>query len=336
MDNSQDIRVLSLCAGYGGLELGLRRVFGERMRTVAYVEIEAFAVANLVGKMEAGKLDVAPVWTDIKTFDGEPFHGRVHGITAGYPCQPFSVAGKRQGAADRRQLWPYIAGIVQSVRPVWCFFENVPGHLTVGFAEVYRSLRLMGYSVEAGLFTAAECGAPHRRERLFILAYRECAGAGLRIEGLEKESTGQRGDRFADDGAGLPDAGGAGLSRAKQRKTQGQGQGTHGAVAEFSRWPARPGQQQYEWEEPRVVAEPDKRRHRGCRAKAEQNSDEQKNGISEQNRQHEKGQAQSSVGRAVDGTSCRVDRLRLLGNGVVPQCAEKAFRTLMGLFEKGV
>ena len=87
---------LSFCAGYGGIDLGLQRVLPS-CRTVAYVEIEAFAIANLVAKMEAGDLDAAPVWTDVKTFPAEPFRGLVDIISGGYPCQPFSAAGKRLG-----------------------------------------------------------------------------------------------------------------------------------------------------------------------------------------------------------------------------------------------
>ena len=94
MDTTQTNH-LSFCAGYGGIDLGLRRVLPS-CRTVAYVEIEAFAVANLAAKMEAGELDQAPIWTNLKTFNAEPFRGLVDILSGGYPCQPFSAAGKRQ------------------------------------------------------------------------------------------------------------------------------------------------------------------------------------------------------------------------------------------------
>jgi len=137
------------------------------------VEIEAFATANLVAKIEQGQMDAAPIWTNLKTFDGRPFRDKVHGIIGGYPCQPFSNAGKRAGTDDPRHLWPYIEEHIRTIRPLWCFFENVGGHLSLGFEEVAQSLRDLGYKVEAGLFTAAEVGSPHKRERLFILAYTE-------------------------------------------------------------------------------------------------------------------------------------------------------------------
>ncbi|WP_271730133.1 DNA cytosine methyltransferase [Aquimarina algiphila] len=120
--------------------------------------------------MEKGLVDPAPIWTDIKTFDPEPFRDRVHGFIGGYPCQGESHAGKRKLWNDPRFLWPYIEKCIDTIRPLWCYFENVSGHLTGSFPYVLDSLRNMGYSVEAGLFTASEVGAPHERKRLFILA----------------------------------------------------------------------------------------------------------------------------------------------------------------------
>jgi len=337
VDNTEEFRCISLCSGYAGIELGLRRVV-PALRTVCYVEVEAFACANLVAKIEAGELDAAPVWTDIKTFDGRPFRKRVHIITAGYPCQPFSVAGKRKGTADPRHLWPYIERIIKAVRPLWCFFENVPGHLSLGYPTVYRSLRNLGYSVEAGLFTATEVGAPHRRQRLFILAngntrwqpqqegsqqkqprgrvvnsskemaHTKCSEPG---QGIIEETQAEVGrDRFAK----------CGMANAKHTGPQGSGPGISARVGEFT-WPARPGQPQYEWEEPRVVENTSKRRNLQSQKTQARSKDRRTRNTS-------KGQAQSRLGRAANGTSSRVDRLRLLGNGVVPQQAEKAFRTL--------
>ena len=129
--DSTETTCISLCAGYGGIDLGLGSVI-ENLRTVAYVEIEAFAVANLVAKMEKGFLAPAPIWTDLKTFPGEDFYRKVDIITGGYPCQPFSAAGKRLGTEDPRHLWPYVRRIVNSVRPLRVFFENVEGHISLG------------------------------------------------------------------------------------------------------------------------------------------------------------------------------------------------------------
>ena len=91
------------------------------------VEREAFCAADLARKMEAGFLDEAPIWSDVATFDGVPWRGRVDIVTAGFPCQPFSTAGNGQGTADPRWIWPHIARIVGECRPAQVFLENVPG-----------------------------------------------------------------------------------------------------------------------------------------------------------------------------------------------------------------
>lgn len=166
--------IISMCPGIGGLERGLSRT-SLPIRTICYVEIEAFIVANMVAQMEVGLLDAAPIWTNVKTFDGKPFRGMVHGICAGYPCQPFSHAGERRGTEDERHLFPYILEQIKVIGPEFVYFENVGGHLSMGYDEVRRSLSDIGYRVEEGIFTAEEVGAPHRRERLFILGVMENA-----------------------------------------------------------------------------------------------------------------------------------------------------------------
>lgn len=161
--------ILSICTGSGGLETGVELVTG-KCTVAAYVECEAFAAYNLVKKMETGVLAPAPVWPDVTTFSGLPFRNRIHGITAGYPCTPFSVAGSRSGKDHTQHIWPSIRRIIKRVNPVWCYFENVDDHYTLGFDSVQKSLEDMGYTVEAGIYTAAESFLPHERKRLFILA----------------------------------------------------------------------------------------------------------------------------------------------------------------------
>ena len=164
-------RILSVCTGTGMLDVGVR-VAIPTARVVCCVEHEAFAAHILASRMEEEALDPAPIWTDLHTFHGEEWAGFVDGIVGGYPCQPFSHAGKRLGAEDPRHLWPEVLRLIREVSPEWCFFENVRGHLGNGFDVVYRELREVGFCVEAGLFSAEEVGASHQRERLFILAYR--------------------------------------------------------------------------------------------------------------------------------------------------------------------
>jgi DNA (cytosine-5)-methyltransferase 1 len=161
--------VLSLCSGIGGLDRGLRMAVPSAC-TVCYVEIEAFACEILASRMEDGSLDQAPVWSNLRTFDGSAWSGVVDCVIGGYPCQPFSTAGKRRGEHDARHLWPDVRRIIGQTQPAVCFFENVSGHVSMGFETVANDLQGMGYRIAAGLFTAAEVGAPHKRERLFILA----------------------------------------------------------------------------------------------------------------------------------------------------------------------
>ena len=178
MDNTKEsIRHLSLCAGYGGIDLGLRRVLPE-CRTVAYVEIEAFAIQNLVDKIETEQLDPAPVYTDVKSFPFKEFRGCVDILSGGFPCQPFSQAGSQRSTEDPRHIFPYILEGIRECRPSVVFLENVEGIISSKTKDgesvlqyVLRSLEEVGYSATAGVFSASEIGAPHQRKRVFILGY---------------------------------------------------------------------------------------------------------------------------------------------------------------------
>lgn len=204
------IRGLALCAGAGGLELGLGLAL-PHYRTVAYVEREPAAVAVLRARMGDGCLHRAPVYDDLRTFDGRRFRGRVGILSAGYPCQPFSTNGRRRGFRDHRNLWPHVARIADQVRPGELFFENVAAHLTFGFAVVARDLRRLGYRFAAGVFSAGEVGAAHERKRLFILAHADGvrrAGAGAhapreRLRSVEADRQGASAGDPADGGSPL-------------------------------------------------------------------------------------------------------------------------------------
>jgi DNA (cytosine-5)-methyltransferase 1 len=132
--------------------------------------------STLVARMEESALDSAPIWDDIATFQGGLLRGGIDIITGGYPCQPFSSAGEMRGEQDSRHLWPHISRVIKETRSPILFFENVNNHIRMGFEEVNDELVGMGYRVAAGLFKAFEVGAPHKRERLFILAYSNSIG----------------------------------------------------------------------------------------------------------------------------------------------------------------
>lgn len=170
-------RILSLCSGGGGLDLGVRLAL-PTARVVCYVEIDAYACAVLAARMEDKALDEAPVWSDLRTFDGQLWRGVVDLVIAGFPCQPWSTAGRRRGTADERWLWDDIARIVREIEPRWVFLENVPGLVRGGLEHVLRDLALCGFDAEWDCFSAAQVGASHIRERLFILAHANCNGLG--------------------------------------------------------------------------------------------------------------------------------------------------------------
>ena len=290
VDNPKEFTHISLCAGYGGIDLGLRRALGD-VRTVAFSEIEAFACANLVAKMEAGLLESAPIWTNLKTFPWERFRGKVDVLSGGFPCQPFSSAGHRAGTEDPRHLFPFIREGIRISRPAIIFLENVEGILsaklqgpgwrdregTPVLVHVLRELERLGYQAAAGVFSAREIGAPHNRRRVFIMAI---------ADGVEQR----------------------GRERISRR--------IDGARSSGIRYPMGRGREQHGWEPPRVVEHPNGKRL-------------------------EQGPAESTLGRDFDGppdrldhaelyqsSGSRVDELRLLGNGVAPDTAARAFRLL--------
>ena len=168
---------LSLCTGYEGIGLGLRRIWPD-CREIAYVEIEAFAVANLVAKMETGEIHPAPIWTDVKTFPYKDFHGKVDILSAGFPCQPFSQAGRQKSTDDPRHIYPHISRGISECRPTYVILENVEGIISskTGDGEsvlkyVLGDLEERDYKTSWGVFSAEEIGAPHQRKRVFILAH---------------------------------------------------------------------------------------------------------------------------------------------------------------------
>jgi DNA (cytosine-5)-methyltransferase 1 len=168
---------LSLCAGGGGLDMGLK-LAEPGFATACYVEWEEYPRASIIAAQRAGYFAPAPIWDDLKSFDAHPWSGVVDTVLAGYPCQPFSQAGQRRGEDDPRHLWPHVARIIRECHPRWVFLENVPGHVTLGAESVLRELWHMGWAPAVGLFSAQEVGFPHERLRWFCVAYRQSAANG--------------------------------------------------------------------------------------------------------------------------------------------------------------
>jgi DNA (cytosine-5)-methyltransferase 1 len=174
---------LAICAGIGGIELGLTLAI-PHYRTAGYIECNPFAADVLAARMRDGLLPEVPIWSHIETWDSSPWAGRVDIISAGFPCQPWSVAGRKRGINDERWIWPHISKTIRELKPRYVFLENVVGLLNTGIGYVFRDLAQSGYDAEWDVFSAEQCNAPHRRERLFIFGY------GQRISGEElREAT---------------------------------------------------------------------------------------------------------------------------------------------------
>jgi DNA (cytosine-5)-methyltransferase 1 len=312
VDITKSINTISFFKGYGGIERGIE-LTGERIRSIASCEIEAYAISNLIAKMEEGALDPHPIWTNAKTFPGEQFLGKVDLFTGGFPCQPFSSAGSRNADSDPRHLWPACIRAIESFRPNRVFFENVEGLISAKLGgdewsdpkgtpvllHVCRELERRGYKTTWGVFSASEAGAPHQRKRVFILGQladsktMQCNGSEDNSEEFNgfqeipelRDSSGEGGvqELAISDNEGLH-----GQLWDSLKESQGwEEERRH--IATKSIWPARPGQWQFTFEQPRT---------------------------------------KPKLGRTTDGPQNRIDRLRLLGNGVVPQTAAIAWTVL--------
>lgn len=161
-DTDIGIGIGSICSGIEGIGLGVARATGGTV--VWHTEIEPAPSRVLEARFPG-----TPNHGDITTLDWSTVEP-VDILTAGYPCQPFSLAGQRKGTSDERHLWPFVADAIRVLRPGYVFLENVPGHLSLGFGTVLGDLAASGFDAEWGCVRAAQVGTPHRRERVFVLA----------------------------------------------------------------------------------------------------------------------------------------------------------------------
>jgi DNA (cytosine-5)-methyltransferase 1 len=215
----------SLCTGYAGLELAVTAVTGqptawmcEYDKHPSKILSERFPdVPNLHNVTEVDWASVEPVEI----------------LTAGYPCQPFSHAGKRKGSTDDRHLWPHIADAIGALRPRLVVLENVAGHLSLGFGDVLGDLAAMGYDAKWGVVRASDAGAPHNRARVFIVA-------------TDTENIGhERGGQPRRRGVGPTNHGETTTDASSQRHGRGQDGGAVGRVD--SQDAATPQQRQRAW-----------------------------------------------------------------------------------------
>ena len=160
---------MALFSGAGGGILG-GHLLG--WRTVAAVEIEDYPRRVLLQRQADGILPRFPIWDDIKTFDGKPWRGKIDIITGGFPCQDISCAGKGAGIdGERSGMWSHMARIIGEVRPPHVIVENSPMLVGRGLTRVLGDLAEMGYDAKWGVLGAHHVGAPHKRDRIWIVAH---------------------------------------------------------------------------------------------------------------------------------------------------------------------
>jgi DNA (cytosine-5)-methyltransferase 1 len=251
--------VVSLFSGIGGLDLGVRDVL--QTRTICYVEREIKAARILAERASEGLLDEAPIYSDVKTFPTELFAENVEidFLIGGFPCQPFSVAGRQEGSDDERNLWPDTIRIIRELRPRYVFLENVPGLVAHPyFGTILGELAEAGYDAEWGCFKASDIGASHRRERLFILAN----ATGTRLQGQEhwlsrdaSKPSGELAHAERNDAwrggyelEGTPSENqGAGHQRQRLRPDSGDGGNELAHANGLPEFPPAPGDSNWEW-----------------------------------------------------------------------------------------
>ena len=258
------MKVLDLFSGIGGFSLGLKRA---GMTTVGFCEIDPYCRAVLRKHWP----EVA-IYDDVRTI---PRIGGIDLVCGGFPCQPFSVAGKQRGAKDDRHLWPSMFEIIKRERPAWVIGENVTGLIKLGLDLVLSDLENEGYTTRTFIIPAVAVGAPHRRDRLWIVAHSDCVNGG----GKSQQPNDKIGEALDDESIG----GCADVAH------------TSGEDVERLRLP--------------LGIQPERDTPCGSSWWA----------------------FESNVGRVAHGIPRRVDRLKALGNAVVPQVVEKIGKAIMEL-----
>ena len=301
---------LSLFTGSGG---GILGTYLLGWRHLGYVEWDGYCQRVIRQRIDDGILDEAPIFCDVRAFVSEgyaaSYTGMVDVITAGFPCQPFSVAGKQRGEADERNMWPATTDVIRIVRPRLVLLENVPG-IRGYLPVVIRDLRRLGYTVRRPLQLGVDdVGGKHRRKRIWIMAYDASQVDWGYYTGTSEGQIQQ--PRICPCQA---DVAHTECNRWEPRRTECQGQQgwvafIGSSVANASEQPRNRGLHRFSgWErEPLETLQDARERGR------------EEDGLPV---------PESLLGRVADGVANRVDRLKALGNGQVPQVVAAAWELL--------
>ena len=308
----EQLNELHLFAGAGGGILG-GILCGHT--TVCAVEIEPYCRKVLLQRQRDGILPKFPIWDDVQTFDGTPWRGKVDIVCGGFPCQDISCAGKGAGIEGARSsMWKHMARVIGEVRPRYAFVENSPMLVGRGLGMVLADLASLGYDERWGIVGAHHAGAPHKRDRIWIVATDATLNAG---EQRRAECAGlQRASWSANGGDDMADARGEGLQRLELTgalRDERNGTEAHGSTGECGSLPGSsirhaagtglPHGLNRPMGQPRTLAESER---------------------------SDWWATEPDVGRVAHGVACRVDRLKAIGNGQVPAVAALAWQILSG------
>ncbi len=283
----------SLFSGIGGFDLAARWMGWEN---VFQVEKDKHCRAVLEKNFEGVKR-----YGDVREFGKEEFKGGIDIISAGFPCQPFSVSGKREGKSDDRYLWPECVRVIREFRPTYFVGENVTGIISLALDQVLSDLEVEGYTTETFVIPASALGAWHKRERVWILAYSTSDAKAVCPSGdygpkrgiskvLEPENLQRQDGSSHAEGLTAVCSDVSNTNDVRRKKPRALGQSIHPTKAEIRQT---------------VGAIHDRFQHLW--------------------------QSEPAVGRVVDGLPNRVDRLRGLGNSLVPQIAFTLFQAIEAL-----
>ena len=301
---------LALFAGAGGGILG-GHLLG--WRTVCAVEWEPYPASVLAARQNDGLLSPFPIWDDVQTFDGKPWRGIVDVVSGGFPCQDISAAGKGAGIdGERSGMWKHMARVVGEVRPRYVFVENSPMLITRGLDRILGDLSSLGYDTRWFVMGAADVGAPHQRDRFWLVGYSN----GERWHAGRHDHTKYDGGKFGttdQDATSLADTAGNGRQQVSIRQfspssepcfasdlsQQGRGAQLADTSSERLQAPEREELRRARW-----------RQQRGAVA------------------QRSWWRIEPDMGRVAHGVAARVDRLKAIGNGQVPLVAATAWNDL--------
>ena len=242
------LRTIELFAGAGG-GVYASKLLGHR--TVCYVEHNDYCQRVIRQRIRDGIFGDAPIWDDVRTFDGRPWRGKVDCIAGGFPCQPFSVAGGQLAEGDPRNMWPETIRIIREVGPRVCFLENVPGLLSARhgyFGTILEELAEAGYDARWCVLGADDVGSPHVRKRLWLFAWRANADSARQLQPQGRVEGERR--RAGDMGGQVPDADSASLRpqqvadseglRQQERSSSERGEQEHAMPGVSGWWSAEP------------------------------------------------------------------------------------------------